>query len=152
VQLNQFLLVGKGVGGRESVPSSLLANAFEAVLGAVFLDLGMDAARDFALRVLEEDVQEVLRDRHEPNYKSVLQHYAQKNMNATPTYRVRQEVGPDHLKSFTVVALLNGVEHGIGTGSTKKEAEQSAAAETLRQLGVAPPDDAGPPAAHGPQF
>ena len=138
IGLGEFLIIGKGLRERRTVPASLLANAFEAVLAAIYVDAGMEAARGFVLRCLSEHVERVLLHRHEPNYKSVLQQYAQREMSVTPAYALTAESGPDHGKSFTMVTLLGGRRFGAGTGSTKKEAEQMAAAETLRALRVDP--------------
>lgn len=136
--LGEYLILGKGLSRKKSLPRSLLANVFEAVLGAIYLDGGMDEARDFALRHLKEPIQKAAEEGHSSNYKSLLQQHAQSLLGVTPTYRVVAEQGPDHGKHFTVVALLGEQEHGVGNGPTKKEAEQNAAAETLEMLGVNP--------------
>jgi len=136
LDFGSYLIVGKGVASRGSLPPSLQANAFDAVLAAIYIDGGMEPARRFTLRCLSDTIDRVIKNRHEPNYKSILQQYAQKVLSSTPSYRVMEESGPDHLKAFTVVAIVDGVDSGVGAGNTKKQAEQMAAAETLKMLGV----------------
>ena len=92
----------------------------------------------FVDRRLSTDIERVLTNRHELNYKSILQQYAQRVLAATPTYRVKREEGPAHFRNFTIAAVLDGREHGVGSGHSKKDAEQMAAAETLRQLCIDP--------------
>ncbi|MEN8151191.1 MAG: ribonuclease III, partial [Planctomycetota bacterium] len=126
--LDKYLLIGKGIRLKKEIPRSLIANVVEAVIAAVYLDRGMEAARHFVLDHLHAYVEEVLADEHvEKNYKSLLQQCAQKELSGTPVYRVVGERGPDHSKSFRVAAVVNGREFPIGTGASKKEAEQEAA-------------------------
>ena len=138
LSFGKYLIIGKGLAHRRTVPASLLANGFEAVLAAIYLDGGMDPAREFVFRSLTEQIDRVLNNRHDFNYKSILQQFTQKELGVTPTYRVKSEQGPDHFKSFVVVAQLQDTEYGTGHGRTKKEAEQVAAAATLRSFGVDP--------------
>ena len=140
----EYLILGKGLSRKKSLPRSLLANAFEAVLGAIYLDGGLEEARIFTLRLLDDLIRETVKERHGANCKSLLQQYAQRKLGKTPTYRVSAEEGPDHVKRFTVVSSLGDEDYGVGTGATKKEAEQDAAAETLRMLGVDPATGQGP--------
>jgi hypothetical protein len=126
--LDKYLLLGKGIRLKREVPRSLIANAVEAVIAAVYLDRGMEAARHFVLDHLHYYVEEVLADEHvEKNYKSLLQQAAQRELSGTPTYRVVAERGPDHSKSFRVAAVIKGHEYPIGSGDSKKAAEQEAA-------------------------
>ena len=113
---------------------TILADAFEAVLGALYLDLGFDAARAFVLRVLQEqvDVAEVAEQRS--NYKSLLLEYVQARGWAQPQYVVVQEDGPSHDRVFTIEVQVEGVAHGQGVANSKKKAEQQAAREALQQL------------------
>jgi len=132
--LDRLFRVGKGVGRRNQLPPSLKANVFEAVVAAIYKDGGLEAARRFVIRNLFHQVLAVCDDRHEKNYKSLLQQYTQKEFGITPTYRVVRETGPDHRKSFEVVAVIGKKKYAGGVGRSKKEAEQEAARKTLEAL------------------
>jgi ribonuclease III len=134
LKLTAFYNVGKGVTRKRNLPISLQANVFEAVVAAIYKDGGLDFARRFILRNLFHHVLAVAEDEHSKNYKSLLQQYAQKELNLTPSYRVFAERGPDHSKHFEVVAVIGTIAYERGQGRTKKEAEQIAARETLRAL------------------
>ncbi|MBN1481108.1 ribonuclease III [candidate division KSB1 bacterium] len=137
IGLGQHLLMNESEarsGGRKR--SSILADAVEAVIGAIYLDGGLDQARLFIHRNITNRLNELLQDDHLRNNKSLLQEYCQSlNLNG-PYYRVDEESGPDHLKVFTVSAVINGRAVGIGTGTSKKKAEQSAANQALRELAL----------------
>lgn len=126
--------VGKGVTRRKKLPSSLQANVFEAVVAAIYKDGGLEAARRFVLRNIYHQVLRVASDPHQRNYKSLLQQWAQRVLGLTPTYRTMSEQGPDHMKSFEVVAVIGDKRYAIGLGAAKKEAEQEAARKTLSLL------------------
>lgn len=130
IQLGQFLLLGKGEeasGGRNR--PSILADAFEALIGAMFLDGGMDVAKKFVLRFVDA-AHLSLQD-----YKTLLQEIIQKNPGERLSYVVSGEHGPDHDKSFEVQVHLNSNVIGKGTGKSKKQAEQAAAKEALALMG-----------------
>ena len=130
IQLGQFLLLGKGEeasGGRNR--PSILADAFEALIGAMFLDGGMDVAKKFVLRFVDA-AHLSLQD-----YKTLLQEIIQKNPGERLSYIVSGEHGPDHDKSFEVQVHLNSNVIGKGTGKSKKQAEQAAAKEALALMG-----------------
>lgn len=130
IQLGQFLLLGKGEeasGGRNR--PSILADAFEALIGAMFLDGGMDVAKKFVLRFVDA-AHLSLQD-----YKTLLQEIIQKNPGERLSYVVSGEHGPDHDKSFEVQVHLNSNVIGKGTGKSKKQAEQTAAKEALALMG-----------------
>jgi ribonuclease-3 len=121
-------------GGRNR--ESILADAFEAVVGAVFLDQGLAAAEGLVTRLLLDDLHTLTRSAEHVNYKSLLQELAQARHRSPPEYRVRQEAGPDHHKIFTIEVFVGGRSVGEGKGKSKKEAEQRAARvamETLKQ-------------------
>lgn len=132
--LGEFIILGKGMRKTTSIPASVLANVFEAVLGAIYLDGGLKAARKFAMSALEKEIDLALSDPHIRNYKSVLQEFAQKKFGEFPTYKIISEEGPDHKKEFSVVAIIKGKQYAKGKGKSKKEAEQSAAQSTLAVL------------------
>lgn len=136
LELDMAFQVGKGVTNRKELPPSLLANVFEAVVGAIYLDGGLEVARDFCLRNLYHQIVAVNQNRHPLNYKSLLQQHLQKHDGKTPTYKVIDESGPDHSKVFTVQAMVGRRTLGVGQGSNKKEAEQSAAEDSLTLLEV----------------
>ncbi len=119
-------------GGRRS--PTILADALEAVIGALYLDLGEEAARVFIEeRILKALNLEDLADQKD-NYKSLLLEYAQSRGWAQPQYRIADEHGPSHNKTFTMEVLLNGESYGTGVAQNKKKAEQDAAGEALDRL------------------
>ena len=133
VGLGGYLRLGKGeesTGGREK--SSILADAMEAVLGAVFLDGGLEAARSLILRLWEERIRKGAAAPGWKDYKSRLQEYLAREGDR-PVYRITEK-GPDHDKSFSAVLSVNGVDWGEGTGLTKREAQQVAASRALEAL------------------
>ncbi len=135
MELGQFLLLSEAEsdsGGRQR--PSILADAFEAVIGAIYLDQGMDAARRFLEPRLLVDAPGILSDKKFTNYKSVLQEYVQAEFKTYPRYRVASQSGPDHRKIFTVDVSVRGKKLGEGRGSNKKRAEQSAARDALESL------------------
>lgn len=132
--ISELYNVGKGLGGRRPMPVSLQANVFEAVVAAIYKDGGLEQARRFILRNLYHQVLAVAENQHEKNYKSLLQQWVQREHNQTPTYTVISEQGPDHRKSFEVVAVIATKKYNRGRGRSKKEAEQIAARETLKSL------------------
>ena len=135
IQLGEFLHLGKGeenTGGRER--PSILADAFEAVIAAIYLDGGMEAAAKHILRFMPEDIKRtkkpVLSD-----FKTLLQEVVQKNPEEKVEYVLIGEEGPDHNKRFVVEVCLNSQVIGKGKGKSKKEAEQLAAKEALELMG-----------------
>lgn len=133
--LGSYLLLGKGErmnGGADR--ASILADAFEAVLAAIYLDGGMAAARAFVLPFLEKEIA-AQRRRHFKDYKTQLQEIVQQTPEEHVEYVLVGESGPDHAKRFTVEVHLNSNVIGKGIGKSKKEAEQLAAREALRLMG-----------------
>lgn len=136
--LGNYLYLGKGeeASGGRNKPANL-ARAFEAVIAAIFLDRGSTAVRDFILRSLDTEIQEVVTQRTETDYKSQLQEIIQAREQRTPTYHVVETRGPDHDKRFIVEVRLGNTVLGRGAGKSKKTAETEAARATIEQL---PPD------------
>jgi len=135
LQLGDYLYLGRGEeesGGR-SRPRNLSC-ALEAVIGAVFLDLGFDAARAFILKLLGGEFDGVVEDKFTDDYKSRLQQVIQSERKLTPVYRTIEEVGPDHAKTFTVEVLAGDTVLGQGSGRSKRAAEMDAAREALQDL------------------
>jgi len=129
--LDEFLSVGRGMDKGRRLPNSVVANVFEALIAAIYLDRGFEAAREFVLRILRDEIEQAEENKHKRNFKSVLQQLVQRECGVTPVYRVIEESGPDHAKSFRVVTTICGVEYGTGWGRNKKEAEQHSARESL---------------------
>lgn len=132
-------------GGRER--PSILADAFEAVVAALFLDGGLEQASRFVLRHLRPDLQRLARGTLPlQDYKSHLQEFTQAEWRLTPTYHVIEEHGSPHEKTFLVEVRLASQALGVGRGTSKKQAEQNAAAQALRNLQEkrrTPPDEKG---------
>ncbi len=143
LQLESCILLGKGMGPRESLPQSVTAAVLEAVIGAVYLDGGLEAARALVLPRLERRVDEASRTGHQYNYKSVVQQSLLTMNMAPPTYVVLDEKGPDHAKCFEVAVVSGERRFPACWGASKKAAEQLAALEALRELGVMAPDESG---------
>jgi ribonuclease-3 len=127
-------MLGKGEeksGGRAK--PSILADAFEAILAAVYLDGGFDAAQGFVERLLAQRI-ETVEFKGFYDFKTRLQETAQARLKSTPTYRVVQEIGPDHDKRFVVAVTIGTDEWARAVGKSKKEAEQMAAADANFRL------------------
>jgi ribonuclease-3 len=136
LELEKIVILGRGLKEKRNLPKSILANAFEAVIAALYLDGGFETTREFVLANLKVKVDEILKDEHEKNYKSLLQDYAQRAKATIPAYKVMKEEGPDHKKMFQVVVELAGTQFGPAWGANKKEAEQRAARKALQTLGL----------------
>ena len=137
LNLGDYLWMGKGEeksGGR--VRPGLLADALEALIGAVYLVGGLPAARDLVLGLLREDVDNVFSGRIEKDYKTLLQEHFQKTQKTAPRYDIVREWGPDHNRNFEAACKVNGKTLSVGVGKNKKEAEQLAAQEAIRILKV----------------
>jgi len=135
VGLGRFLQLGRGEelsGGRDK--TSLLADAFEAVVAAVYADGGYDAARRTVLALLEPELSAESGSVGGVDYKTQWQEYCQQRFGRLPLYLVTHESGPDHRKVFQVELMIDGRCYGQGTGRSKKEAEQQAAKTALEQL------------------
>jgi ribonuclease-3 len=135
--LSSMLNLGKGMEGRAGVPHSVAAAVFEAVVAAIYLDGGIEPARQFILNHLQPYIEEAATSAHQQNFKSVLQQYAQKALPNTPAYVLLKETGPDHAKAFEVCVELGEKRYNAAWASSKKEAEQKAALFALAELGLA---------------
>ena len=135
IDLGSYLYLGKGEeasGGRRK--SANLAGALEAVIAAVFLDQGSSAARDFILKLTGKELDKLLSQGIEPDYKSQLQELFQARQQQTPVYQVIEAIGPDHDRSFTVEVKVADTVLGVGSGKSKKSAEAEAARSALARL------------------
>ena len=135
IGLGKYLLLGHGEdegGGRER--PAVLCGAFEALMGALYLDQGLGMINEFILPLFEPALEHILRNNLDKDAKSILQELSQAQLGHTPRYRTVRTSGPDHDKIFTVAVSINGVTYGEGEGRSKQLAAQSAAAEALKQL------------------
>lgn len=135
--LGRYLVMGRGEeanGGRDR--DSSLADALEALIGAIYLDAGLEAAMQFIQRILGDDLEMVLRGPGESNPKGDLQEKLQAVNAEAPVYRIVSQSGPDHAKLFDAVVTWQGNELGRGSGKSKKEAEVRAAEAALLHLPV----------------
>lgn len=133
--LGDLLRLGRGEelsGGRRR--DSLLANALEAVIGAWYLSEGLEKVRAFVLKLWEADFKRESASPGEADFKSLLQEGSQKFLQVLPVYAVAGVRGPDHQRVYEITVSLAGLAYGRGTGSSKKEAEQMAAAQALERL------------------
>lgn len=134
INLGDYILLGKGemmTGGRER--PSILSDAFESVIAAIYLDGGMEEAKKFVLRFVSTSTTDTVKA---TDYKTMLQEVIQKNPDEHLTYCLVAESGPDHNKEFTVEVYLNSNCIGTGKGHSKKKAEQAAAREALELMGI----------------
>lgn len=134
LRIGDVVLLGKGEeqsGGRDK--ASILADALEAVFGAVYLDRGLDAARELIDRLFRPRMEAYVRGEGDRDFKTILQELASQEMRSIPDYRV-VERGPDHEKEFTATVQVAGEPLGTGVGRSKKEAEQQAAREAYARI------------------
>ncbi|MEK7577015.1 MAG: ribonuclease III [Patescibacteria group bacterium] len=130
--LGQLLLLSRGEessGGRTN--QSLLADCFEALLGAIFLDQGIEVAKGFVVKVLLVKTEAIIKNKSYVDYKSLLQELVQEETKISPTYTVIKSEGPDHNKTFYVEVMMGEKALGQGKGKSKQEAEQDAATKAL---------------------
>lgn len=135
LNLQEVVIVGKGIGAHESIPRSILSNAFESIVAALYLDGGYETAQGFVLECLRNDMLSMVSEGVPINYKSLFQQVAQREFKLTPVYKLLEERGPDHQKEFHVCAVVGEKKFESGWGNSKKEAEQQAALNALKSLG-----------------
>ncbi len=131
-----YILLGKGERmndgrGRDSI----LADLFEAIIGAIYLDGGIEAVKHFLFKNFLPRFEEILKTPLR-NWKALLQDYCQKKFQQTPIYQVLSETGPDHSKIFEIIVIVNKEEFGRGRGASKKEAQQAAAADSITRFNL----------------
>lgn len=134
LQIEEFLILGKGMTTNKHVPRSVLADVLESLVAAIYLDGGHPAAREFITRIMQPEIDHVADSDNDDNYKSTLQQMAQRDFGSTPTYQLVDERGPDHDKSFKVTAFIAGRDFPPAWGRNKKEAEQRAACNALASI------------------
>lgn len=135
VDLGKYLLLGRGekVTGGNKRPS-MLADAFEAVIGALYLDQGWEKARDYVLDQLKIELQEVDTGKNLKDYKTLLQEKVQRHPGQKIVYELLGATGPDHAKIFETAVRINGLAYGVGKGHSKKASEQNAAQQALEKV------------------
>lgn len=137
MRLGEYLFLSKeeiAAGGRQR--ASIIGDAFEALLGAIYLDGGLGVARAFVERVILTDLEKILADGNYLNFKSLLLEHAQSTGQGHPRYLPISEEGPDHQKIFSIEVTIQGDRLGEGQGRSKKEAQQMAAKDALKHLGL----------------
>ena len=135
IELGNYLFLGRGEeagGGRDK--NANLAGAFEALLASIYLDMGLESAREVVLRLFGTEIFEQAVEVADTDYKSQLQEVIQARWQQTPTYQVVEAVGPDHAKIFTVEVRMGRTVLGSGKGRSKKSAEMNAARAALEAL------------------
>jgi ribonuclease-3 len=134
LKLDPYICLGKGESenkgrGRETI----LADLFEAIIGAIYVDAGFEKTQEFFWKKFKSDINDLI-SKPAQNWKAKLQDYSQKKYQTPPVYKVVLEEGPDHYKIFHVLVFLNEKEAGFGKGGSKKEAEQAAAQDALGRM------------------
>jgi len=137
LSLGKYIILGKGedsTGGRKKL--SILADCFEALLGAIYLDTGLQKTKKIISLFIKKETELIIKGKHGEDYKTLLQEISQKKMKCLPEYCLIKEKGPDHKKIFSIEVRLKKIVYGTGTGENKKEAEQEAAQDALKKLEV----------------
>ena len=119
-----------------ALTGSIAAGLLEAIIGAVYVDGGYEKARTFVLEIFADLIQQANAKQSHGNFKSILQQYAQQNFNVTPDYELIDEKGPDHDKCFECEVIIAERHFPSAWGRNKKEAEQKAALNALKKLGI----------------
>ena len=132
--LYDFLLTGKGMTVSRGEPSSIVANALESIIAAIYLDGGINPTRRFIIEHIVEEVRKIGEGKAELNFKSNLQQYTQRKFGSPPSYHLMDESGPDHCKRFRICAQVGQQRYSPAWGGNKKEAEQRAAGNALAEL------------------
>jgi ribonuclease-3 len=136
--IDEFLIIGKGMGSHDQTPSSMMGDVLESLIGAIYLDGGIEAARRFVVRQFGPEIDAAVEGQGGLNHKSQLQQVAQREFGETPSYQLLDEKGPDHSKCFKISARIGTRCYAPAWGRNKKEAEQRAALNALCQLGGEP--------------
>lgn len=134
IGLGDFLFLGKGVSAYGEIPSNMLADVFESLVAAIFLDGGWEAAKEFVLRFMQPEIDRVAGEAVSSNSKSQLQTVVQRQYGGTPRYYLLDEQGPEHDKCFKIAAQVGEHRFPAAWGRTKKEAELKAAVNALAEI------------------
>ncbi len=134
IGLTQLLILGNGIDAQNNLPESLKAAVYETVIGAIYLDGGIEPAKTFILNTISPHIDHNSSSDQHDNHKSSLQQYAQRHLATTPHYETLDEQGPDHSKCFEVCVLIGSTRFPSAWGQSKKQAEQEAAKKALEQI------------------
>ncbi|MBE6037986.1 MAG: ribonuclease III [Anaerofustis stercorihominis] len=137
LELNQYLILGRGEllsGGRDK--KNIIADAYESVVGAIYLDGGYENARDFVMRSLSDIITKAMSGRLTYDYKTTLQEYVQANIQKPLSYELVKVEGPEHDQTFYSRAVIGEIFYETASGHSRKQSEQSAANRALKALGV----------------
>jgi ribonuclease-3 len=134
LKVYEFLQRARNVGGSQAWSESMIADALESLIGAIYLDGGLEAARQFILRHMKSEIESAVEGVSNTNYKSMLQELTQRKFGSVPAYELINEIGPDHEKQFQVVVRVGKRRFSPAWGRSKKEAEQNAARNALEAL------------------
>ncbi len=144
MDLCEAMILGKGLGAPGQLPTSVAAAVLESIIGAIYIDGGLEPARIFILRAMNDRIDEMMGDQHKNNHKSHLQQHAQRAWGVTPEYHLLDEKGPDHNKAFEVAVSIDGRHFPSAWGLNKKVAEQEAARKALVELELVEEDEEDP--------
>lgn len=134
LQVEDYILLGKGeTFGIERGKITIFSDVFEAIIGAIYLEHGYEKTKKFFFHHFQSMIQEIL-ENPSKNYKAEMQDYSQKHFQVIPEYKLIEETGPDHEKQFHVAVFINGKQKGQGIGFSKKQAEQDAAKNALKEI------------------
>ncbi|NOY30376.1 MAG: ribonuclease III [Planctomycetes bacterium] len=139
IGLQEYLVLGKGMAADPQIPRSVIAAVLESLIAAIFLDSGMESARQFILRHMDTEIEQAASGESGSNYKSQLQQFAQREYGVTPGYQLLDEKGPDHSKCFKIAALVAQRRFAPAWGMSKKESEQRAAHNAISEINGEPP-------------
>ncbi len=135
LNLKQYLTISNEIfKSRGKKLDTVLSNSMESLICSIYLDGGLSAVSKFIRNFILDDIQKSLKNEKLKNYKSLLQEYTQAEFSIVPQYHKIKEIGPEHMKTFTIEVIINDVSYGIGKGTNKKEAEQFAAMEACKKL------------------
>jgi len=133
--IDKYILIGSSaVGSSVNTNKSVIADAFESLIGAMYLDSGLEYVRPFIISNLNEFIVEYIKSGDNNDHKTKLQHFVQSRYQEEPKYLVKGEKGPPHDKTFLVEVIITGEPYGKGIGKTKKEAQQAAAKDALDNI------------------
>ena len=138
IGLQEYLVLGKGMAADPQIPRSVIAAVLESVIAAIFLDSGIEPAREFILRHLDIEIEQAASGESGSNYKSQLQQFAQREHGVTPGYQLLDEKGPDHSKCFKIAAFVAQRRFSPAWGMSKKESEQRAAHNAINEINGEP--------------